>query len=184
VAQLVFLSQHITPYNDKQKTIRFGLLTGPGEMLHLAIGVVCLHGLMGQTFLWDLASSALQMLGVTSAPNVLLPLFAQYTYYGVVAALLVQVVRMLFAEDENRRRSGRALLLCLGIRCVPAVLLTCSSHLGGTVSLEQTINDGLFLSILTSDIIVAKMANRPVHAHDAFTMILVLPDAYHRRDAP
>ena len=40
VAQLVFLSQHISPYNAKDKTIRFGYLSGPGEILHITVAAM------------------------------------------------------------------------------------------------------------------------------------------------
>ena len=49
-AQLIFLSQHVSPYNAKDKTIRFGLLNGPGEVLHFTCVVMCLHAAVGQAF--------------------------------------------------------------------------------------------------------------------------------------
>ena len=61
-------------------------------------------------------------------------------------------------------RSARTLIICLIIRFIPAVIMSYSAKTSiGDVSLHQTIMDGLFLSILTSDVIIAKVANRPVH---------------------
>jgi hypothetical protein len=173
-AQLIFLSQHITPYNDKDKTIRFGLISGPGEVLHLSIAVMCLHGYLGQAIIWDKFVMVLRLLE-THMPSLGLPplpaghvnadLFlakgSQLLYYCVVVGLVTQLVFMLFAKSEKQWRSGRALLICLAMRCVPYIFLA-SGH---TVTLEQTVSDGVFLSILTSDIIVAKVADRPVHVH-------------------
>lgn len=52
--QLFFLSQHITPYNAADKTIRFGLLSGPGELIHATVAFMSLHTIVGQAFAWDL----------------------------------------------------------------------------------------------------------------------------------
>ena len=97
-------------------------------------------------------------------PQAFLAKGSQLLYYTVVVALVGQLTLMLFMKKEGNRRSGRALLLCLFVRLVPAVILRYSQrdevH---AVSLQQTVSDGLFLSILTSDIIVAKIADRPIH---------------------
>ena len=177
-AQLIFLSQHISPYNAKDKTIRFGLLNGPGEVLHFTIIVMCAHAAVGQAFLWYLFVTILRTLETRVADLGLPPLpddvlrdgqvnaeaflakGSQLLYYCVVVGLVTQLGLMLFAESKKHRLSGRALLICLAIRCVPSVFLA-SGH---TVTLEQTVSDGVFLSILTSDIIVAKIADREVHS--------------------
>ena len=46
--QLFFLSQHITPYNAADKTIRFGILSGPGELIHATVAIMSLHAIVGQ----------------------------------------------------------------------------------------------------------------------------------------
>lgn len=52
--QLLFLSQHVSPYNAKDKTIRFGLFSGPGEILHLTVYTMLVNALWGQQYIFDL----------------------------------------------------------------------------------------------------------------------------------
>lgn len=60
--QLFFLSQHITPYNASDKTIRFGLLSGPGELIHATVAFMSLHAFVGQAFLWALFEQILSQI--------------------------------------------------------------------------------------------------------------------------
>ena len=196
--QLIFLSQHISPYNNPDKTIYFGLFSGPGEVLHVVVIVMIMHGMLGQAYIWDLFVKALRLaeayvikLDLPPIPQDLLQdgvvnaeLFlckgVQFLYYGVVLGIGIQIIRMMFMNktviDEetgkekvvpavNNRRSGRALFICLIVRIVPAIIMYYSYRVEiHEVSMVQTISDGVFLSILTSDIIVAKIADRPIHS--------------------
>jgi cytidyltransferase-like protein len=152
-----------------------------------------LHGVVGRPFMWELYTKALRIsedyiidLGLPKF-NVLiddsshinaeafLAKGMQLIYYFVVVFLIFVLTKMLFMNKvvfvdgvkkivpaEGNRRSGRALLICLAIRIVPAVIMH-HSHIVAYTQ-EQIISDGLFLSILTSDIIIAKVSDRPVHS--------------------
>jgi ethanolaminephosphotransferase len=182
ITQLLFLAEHIAPYVAADRTIRFGLLSGPGEALHMSIAILLAHAAVGRAFVWDFLIGAYRYidseiinLGLPPLPAaglddsdvngvVFLRLILQNLYYVVLAGLVVQVGLMLFMKEEGHRRSGRALLICLATRGIPALFLRYSAAAAAELTLENVITDGLFLSILTSDIIVAKIANRPVHS--------------------
>ena len=55
-------------------------------------------------------------------------------------------------------------LLSLGMRSLPAILLFVHVSDAAELSLETILSDGLFLSVLCSDIIIAKMADRDLHS--------------------
>merc|ERR1740117_1740595 len=129
-AQLVFLSHHVAAYSSPDKTIRFGLLSGPGEVLHVMVGTMFLHAIVGKRFMWDLFVTMLRLgdrylidLGLPDLPDIwsrdgvlnaeaFLAKGSQLLYYGVVVGLVTQLIRMTMSRKEDLRRSGKALLLC------------------------------------------------------------------------
>eukprot|EP00912_Choanoflagellata_sp_UC4_P002010 UC4_evm7s1289 len=164
-AQLIFLSQHITPYNASDKTIYFGLLTGPNELLYIAISLMIYLSVYGQAHFWELF---LGWLGEgTSDEDAIhrIETGLQNFFYLMAALLFAQLLATLIRHPVvDNRRSATVLMACLSVRCIPAVIMRYSAKMNiGDVSLHQIVLDGLFLSILTSDVIIAKVANRPVH---------------------
>ena len=191
---LVFL-KHLAAYNSKDKTVRYGLLTGPGEIVHLVVIIMCIHGATGRAFLWNgfvkllrLADHYVVELGLPPLPedlrvdgninaNTFLLKISQLFFYSVFAMTLIHLIGMLFKTEEKivdgvkkivsaeqHRRSGRALIICIACRFIPALIRYFSEREEvRAVSEERIINDGIFFAILILDIIIAKIANRTVH---------------------
>lgn len=194
-AQLVVLLKHLSAYNSADRAIRYGIITGPGEVVHIVVGIMCLHGVTGRAFLWNgfvkvlrLADNYVVKLGLPPLPNdvrvdglvnanLFLTKGCQIFYYLTACLTLMTLARMLFKTEEkvidgkvtrvpaeHHRRSGRALFICIVSRMVPAIIMGFTEREDiRAVSHERIINDGLFFAILIVDVIVAKIANRPIH---------------------
>eukprot|EP00944_MAST-04C_sp_MAST-4C-sp1_P008792 g8792.t1 len=194
-AQLVVLLKHLSAYNAVDRAVRYGMITGPGEAVHLVVAIMCLHGITGRAFLWNgfvkilrLADAYVVKLGLPPLPddvrvdgvvnaNLFLTKGCQIFYYLLTFRVLTILVRMLFKTKEKvvngkvnhvpadyHRRSGRALLICIFSRMIPAIIMGFTEREDiRAVPHQRIINDGLFFAILIMDVIVAKIANRPIH---------------------
>ena len=93
-------------------------------------------------------------------------------YYAIVFYVVAQVLMMKgddILKEGKKLRSKHyytkwALTVCILSRLIPAILLRYVSFYKEGVTIESIISNGLFISILTSDLIVAKMANRGLHS--------------------
>jgi hypothetical protein len=190
--QFIFLSVHLKAFNSGSRTLycrRF--LVGSGEVAHACILVMLVKAAIGYSWAWDWYLRSLHLLetvvpldrppfvggglpgqvlqyaagnaykdGVIN-PDAFFAKGVQVWYYIVWWGLVVQV--MMMKREHWRSRNG--LCWCLLMRVVPAIVMEWTNRwdtMGG-VTPEQTISDGLFVSMLTSDIIVAKMAGREFH---------------------
>lgn len=179
-AQLLFLQSHVDAF--KSGVVEFGLLTGPGEVL-LVLELV----MFGQATLriplqewlpgfWqhavDLALTAVfpaahhdAIMAMLSDPR----LIVQVLFGGLLLWAVVKAIGL--GAGHYSTRNG--LLLCYLFRAAPLLML----HQGHLVpyGLREVCLDGLFMSIVTSDIIVAKLAGRELHPFVViFAMISVI----------
>lgn len=174
--QLISLTVHIRAFNDSERKIRFGFLTGPGELLHAFIILLTTTGWLGKERMWELVKTKVLWfydeyfdcyLNETSfvPPNkddnekalFLVSHMALLLYVITVMSLLVQV--LLINEKYFATKFGFLLSLCM--RVVPAFLYATQLE---NMTLEKIMTDGLFVSIICSDVIVAKMTNRDLHS--------------------
>jgi cytidyltransferase-like protein len=113
------------------------------------------EGLPGQAISMA-AGAVLDPDGVINA-DVFLEKGVKLAFYMVWWTLVGQVITV----DRSHRRTLAGLCWCLLVRAVPAISMEWTSKQAPTP--EQTISDGLFIAMLTSDVIVAKMSNREFH---------------------
>ncbi|KAF4723876.1 hypothetical protein FOZ63_001225, partial [Perkinsus olseni] len=90
-------------------------------------------------------------------------------YYAFLIALIIRVV--VIKENPATRN---ILLFCLLYRTVPSLLFVLG--ITNSTSLESIICDGLFMSIVTTDLVVARMAHRDVHGWLVFMAMVSLLD--------
>ena len=170
---LVFLWAQVSAFNRGYLT--WGLFTGPGEALFVFNSILAVRAMIGLDWfigvLGVLAkysakalSKAFLLVGLRS-----LDYFSwesqeefgrtavQTVYYGLLVAVCFRVAFM----PKTHLRTKNYLLFSLCFRSIPALL----SGYGITraVSLTEVICDGLFMSILTSDLVIARMAKRELH---------------------
>jgi len=118
-AQLVVFLKHLAAYNATDKALRYGLITGPGEVVHVVAIIMCLHGATGHSFLWDgfakllrLADNYVIELGLPPLPDdlrvdgivngtIFLTKGAQLFFYLVVLSTLLRLISMLFKMQEK-----------------------------------------------------------------------------------
>ena len=134
-----------------KRKLRFRFLTGPNEVILvflLALLVVAFFGHHHLLLVWR------TWLSVPLVQRIVTP---QYIYYGIVLVVIYKAMRL----PETLADTRRGVLFCLLFRVAPAVLF----YLGwvNDESLLNVICDGLFVSILTTDLAVAKMSGRNLH---------------------
>lgn len=182
---LSFCHEHMVAYASTDKTIRFGFLYGPGEMILYGLATVNLHYFGLMTDIWAAVVGLVSGLNVDWPAGALVDYEIRSSYVAelVIVTLLLLVLARMFAfvvmlpKEHSLTRS--VVFLFVLIRVLPAVkymqlLHTFGGDIGGgaysTYSLAaesgmditKVLTDGMFISILSSDLILAKMANRNV----------------------
>lgn len=163
IIQLVFLNSHFEAF--KSKVVHFGSFTGPGEGIFLFLLSMLIRATIG----WDwvkkpcvevlipLATAYFPSLEVYSPSEVFANLMC-LIYYTLLIYTILKVVFLPLKHYSTRN----GMLFCLLIRYFPALLIQLNL-LTSDLSEFEIICDGLFMSILTSDLILAKMAQRDLH---------------------
>lgn len=170
-AQLLFLLEHLKAL--KNGVVVFHKFCGPGEILLGCISLLLLRGLGLVLIPNSVINSCVVWYMITT------------TYYVIYAWTLFKVHTLSGPTLSGREYYGTkwGLTFCLIIRHATAVLIYFG--LLTEISLLEVISQSLVLSVVTSDLIVAKMAKRNLHPtivvgslltlfnHDLFTFILV-----------
>jgi cytidyltransferase-like protein len=148
--------------------LRFGLLNGPGEGIFLfQLGLIAC-AFFGPQRVIDALSS------VGAAPVLRTLLTVQNVYYGMV----LYVIRTAFSLPALHKDTRNGILFCLLFRVMPALLFRL-----GWVREESMLNvvcDGVFVSILSTDVALCLMASGKEHARAlhpwmyVFAMVSVL----------
>lgn len=174
--QLASLSVHIRAFGDKERKIRFGYLTGPDELLHVIIFLMLFVARFGKEELWTQGSElAINLYNgyvreyVPCEEGLEGDALAKWIFAGAAQAAYwacnVYVGLQVVLLDSKYFATKFGFMLSLAMRAVPAILASFISDSKQSLeSMESILSDGLFLSILCSDIIVAKMANRDLHS--------------------
>lgn len=163
-SQLVLLYKHLAAYVG-DRGLRYGKINGPGEAVSMICGILIIRGLFGLGYLEQYLTYAVQWTSQTFE-NVHIPeqntaaLVLQGAQTSYFAVLLVVILKLCTIGAEHRSTKF-SLFICLTIRFVPAL---CFQLLPGKLAnTRDVVCDGLFLTIVTSDLIVAKMARRELH---------------------
>jgi choline-phosphate cytidylyltransferase len=188
IGQMLSLTQHLGAFKRSNHSMRYPMFTGPGEVIFT---IVCL--IVASLFV-DIKGFAIKYvhLAVSFCNENLgfsLPLddyhllaFACRTVY--ILLLVAVIFEVVFTLGKTNYASRNGLLLCLVYRgLVPMILYNSGFFgLGARVNIAQLaplniIADGLFHSVITVDMIVAKMSKRELHPWIVvFAMASVMSD--------
>jgi choline-phosphate cytidylyltransferase len=155
------------------------MFTGPGEGLFLLLIMMAVKALVPSLFVeFGVLISQLVVIfnsaGLTALdPNNHKLIFSHAVHLAYYILYIATVyVTLTFPSKNRATRNG--LLFCLCYRAVPAVLMWLGL-IPGSFTVMDLIAQGLFMSVLTSDIILAKMSGRDLHPYIViFAMLSIL----------
>eukprot|EP01103_Thecamoeba_quadrilineata_P010313 TRINITY_DN2186_c0_g1_i2.p1 TRINITY_DN2186_c0_g1~~TRINITY_DN2186_c0_g1_i2.p1 ORF type:complete len:408 (-),score=38.68 TRINITY_DN2186_c0_g1_i2:490-1713(-) len=140
IAQLVLLRTHVKAFKEGYLHISF--FTGPGEALIIFMAIILIRSVFGLDWLEHITE-------LFRGVNIVV-----VAYYALFIYSIIQTFTLPFSS-----RNG--MTVCLMYRVIPATLIWLG--VASEKSLLDIICDGLFMSILTSDMILARMAKRDLH---------------------
>ena len=174
--QLVLLLKHLSAFS-RNAGMRYRFLSGPGEVLLTAVSILALRAIVGMEWLLHFYETlmagflysksvekvpAQQLEKYRRDPNIVGSELIMVMYYTVY--LIAVTKALLLKKPHGWSRFGLSASLLM--RVVPALLLHVGSGTPSTTSnlqVADVVADGLFMAVLTSDIILAKMASRELH---------------------
>lgn len=166
IGQLVLLNVHIDGL--AKNLIRYFLFTGPGECVSLFVSLLLFRAVFGLNLMLDLAHYA--VLTTHNFLSYFHPFFQNTSqhltadvviysvYVGIVGFTLLRLWMMPAAHKSTRN----GVALCLLIRLFVSVMQRSVLHY--PVTLPDVVSDGLFLAMISSDVLLAKMAQRTLHS--------------------
>jgi len=177
IGQFIALRCHIRAFVTK--VVSFSMFTGPGEGVFLLLVLMAIKPLFPSlidNFALVISSIVLQINGIFGtaiSPYNYKLLFSEsvrYVYYLLFIATCYSSLSL----PSKHKATRNGLLFCLCYRAIPAVLLWLGLF-SGSFTILDLISQGLCLSFVTSDIILAKMANRDLHPFIViFAMLSIL----------
>lgn len=144
IAQLICLREHVKAF--KRGFVQISILGGEAEVIWCIVIVVILRVAFGLQPFHSLIDFIHEYCSVYPIATL---------YYMLFIYSLVQCIFVLPYGSRN------GIAFCLIYRAVPAVFIYL--NLFSERTLLDIVCDGLFMSIITTDIIVAKMAGRDLH---------------------
>ena len=151
---LVFFWAQLSAYN--RGYLSWGLFTGPGEALFVFNMLLCVRALLGLDWVYSVVALIARSLTLEPEPD-LARLLIQSVYYMLLIASTLRVLTL----PREHRATRNYLLFCLCYRSIPGLLF--GSGINRSVSLQEVICDGLFMSIVTTDLVLARIAKREIH---------------------
>jgi len=159
--------------------VSFSMLTGPGEGLFLLLILMAVKVLI-PSLVHDFAViiswiiNQINSTGLTSLdPFNYRLLFTIAVHWSYRILFILTCLSALSLPSANRA-SRNGLIFCLTYRAIPAVLMWLGL-ISGSYTVLDLISQGLLISVVTSDIILAKMANRDLHPFIViFAMLSIL----------
>lgn len=186
-----FAHEHMIAFAVKDRTIRFEFFSGPGECIILGSAILLSNAAGWSTPLWtwivgvttDTASDKLSWpSGSMIEYDIRSAYVAEMVILGLLFIALSRMVLYALSMPKEHSTSKYTLLLFMVIRAVPAMsLLSNLFTFGGEfgrgayypiseemssetgIDLIRVLADGMFISVLTSDLILSKMASRQLH---------------------
>ncbi|XWV25813.1 cytidylyltransferase [Tupanvirus soda lake] len=147
-AQLVFLESHIRAYRDR--VVKFSKYGGPGEFLILYLSMILIKIFFGTSYLKLLFNTIANSFGTNI--TIFSDVITKYLYFIIFFYLLYLVICIKSYSTRN------GLLISMTVRLIPSLLYSTDS-----LNTYTIIANGLIMSVVTGDMIVAKMANRDLH---------------------
>jgi phosphatidylglycerophosphate synthase len=157
--QLIFLESHIKAY--KERIVKFGKYTGPVEILMVYLVMILAKIFFDLTFLENWIDGLANLFGMTI--TTFLDKITKFAYYGFFMYILCVIIDIKFYETRY------GLLISMIVR-----LISPSSNL----TTYTILVNGLIMSVLISDMIVAKMAKSNLHPFVPILMVLSLFDNF------
>jgi cytidyltransferase-like protein len=169
IAQLVLFLKHLSAFH-RNAGLRYNVLTGPGEVILIAVSLLAVRATVGLDFLLELYEATVYRFLTSPAlqekenldkyrrdPTQIGSEAVMYTYYAIY---LVAVTKsLLLKKPHGWSRFGLSASLLM--RFLPALLFQLG--LPQQVSVADVICDGVFMAVLTSDVTLSKMAGRELH---------------------
>lgn len=181
--EMILFLKHYSAF-VREAGLRYFLI-GPGELISWGAGILFICIFLGTGWLKVLYTSTW---GICCQPFVDSLTLAEDSYlasmtlprFAYIITFLVSIVRIAFSRKLRERHEWTywSLLCILGMRGASAALSFCfiKAH---TISERDVIFDGLFMAVITSDMIVAKMAGREIHSLVVvMASMVLLPQAH------
>jgi choline-phosphate cytidylyltransferase len=158
-SQLVLLLKHLSAFK-RHAGLRYSPTAGPGEVLMTCNTLLVARVVLGLDHLQQIYDKVMfSVMGILDMEYELTGgELVRLTYYTLFVASVVQALRL--QEPHGWTRFG--LTSSLMMRLVPALLL--QWDVSFPLIVMDVVCDGFFLAVLTSDLILAKMSNRELHA--------------------
>lgn len=170
-AQLIFLYFHIKAYEEK--IVKFGLLTGPGECIIIYMCAILGEIFYGYNWTSNIIAYLSSLFGLTQLEFGYL--FVTKIYHAVYIFILITIIGLSGFKHYSTRNG---LFISLFIRLIPSILIHYGLLNNSEVNTFTIISHGLIMSIISGDIIVAKMANRQLHPLIPILTIISLFDNF------
>ncbi|KAJ8907567.1 hypothetical protein NDN08_007678 [Rhodosorus marinus] len=182
-SQMMFLRGHLMAWRDEFRSVHFKLLSGPGEALLITEFVLAIRAIFGLEWLTHVVSLIIGLFtDLTQVDeSFVAELLADWTprlwYYGQVALLILRIVMLprqleyrnpftkeLTGDVLGTKATRWGLLIILAYRISASILLWLPlGPFSGSLTMWDVISDGCVMAIVTSDMILAKMALRNLH---------------------
>lgn len=157
--QLILFLKHLSAFRRKAG-LRYHLAAGPGEVLVICVGLLFSRGIVGKDYFNGVVDYIVHRIFPRetydhSQGGELIRVF----YYVLFVSSILQSLA-LSHKQHGWTKFGLILSLCM--RLVPALLF--QAHVQPEpVTVTDILCEGFFMSVLTCDIILAKMAGRELH---------------------
>jgi len=174
--QLILLSKHYSAF-AREAGLRY-FLVGPGEIFTWATLLLTIRAIFNLDVIYGV-----YFLTWGLAQDFLVKKFGYFSSYGYLATMdharalylttfAISTTRIFFTKHHSW--SKKMILLILGLRAASAFL-----QVVATTTEADVIFDGLFMAMVTSDLIVAKMAGREIHVWVVMmALCVVVPGVY------
>ncbi|EKX32318.1 hypothetical protein GUITHDRAFT_121513 [Guillardia theta CCMP2712] len=171
--QMFFMIEQMRAWMQPSGELIHGIFSGPGEALALLMAILGVRATFGLSWIYKTYVHVMNSYIIPYVVNYFVhtrvwdegdpDAIGRDTvkwFYYLIAGIVVMTALAL-----GKERSRFSLLICICYRLIPAVFIwiSGSSFSSSYTDLKSVICDGLFLSVLTTDIVVAKRARRRIH---------------------
>eukprot|EP00928_Gymnodinium_smaydae_P087261 TRINITY_DN71546_c0_g1_i1.p1 TRINITY_DN71546_c0_g1~~TRINITY_DN71546_c0_g1_i1.p1 ORF type:complete len:513 (+),score=73.43 TRINITY_DN71546_c0_g1_i1:205-1743(+) len=163
--QLVFLLKHHSAFT-REAGLRY-LIVGPGELICCVVSVLTFRAVFGLSMInfiynctWGVFCSTIVQLFSLDPDGYIATMSPARAAY--LSAFYLALARIAFTREKKHRWTHLMLSLILILRGASGALRIDVLETAATTK-RCVIFDGLFLGMVTSDLIVAKMAGREIH---------------------
>ena len=153
-AQLLFLLSHVDAF--AKRVVEFGRWTGPGEALCVYMFLLLLNGIYGTEWV------AVKLTEFATAHGMTLAMFGIRVWSGIYYITWLSFTFYVLRMDKKHGSTKKGLLISLCVRSIPAIFLY-TNLIAERLTIFNVISDGVIISVLCGDMIVAKMASRDLH---------------------